>query len=65
MLILQPGQREAFYFFGKGETNDIYMTIHEKNEEWEYSYPFTLENQNLITIQLLNTHKTKRKFINI
>ena len=65
LLILQPQQREAFYFFGDGENNEIYMSINEKNIDWDYSYPFSLENQNLITIQLLNSDKTKRKFINI
>ena len=65
MLVLSQGQREAFYFFGEGEKYEIYMTIHDKNEDWDYSYPFTFENQNLMTIQLLNSKKTKRKFINI
>ena len=65
MQIFQPSQREAFYFFGEGDKNEIFMTINDKNEDWEYSYPFSLESQNLITIQLLNAKKTKRKFINI
>jgi hypothetical protein len=65
MHIFQPGQREPFYFFGEGENNEIYMTITEKGEDWDYSFPFTYGNQNLITIQLLNNKRTKRKFINI
>ena len=65
MHVLQPGQREAFYFFCEGEQYDLYMTILDKNEEWDYSLPFTIQNQNLMTIQLLNTKRTKRKFINI
>jgi hypothetical protein len=65
MHILQPGQREPFYFFGEGENNEILMTINEKDEDWDYSFPFTYQNQNLITIQLLNNKRTKRKFINI
>ena len=65
MLVLQPNQREAFYFFGKGEACEIIMTIHDKNDNWDYSFPFYIQDQNLITIQLLNGNKTKRKFINI
>ena len=65
LLIMQPEQREAFYFFGMGEGTELLMTIHEKNVEWEYSFPFSLDNRNLTTIQLVNADQTKRKFINI
>ena len=65
ILIMQPEQREAFYFFGMGIGTELLMTIHEKNVEWEYSFPFSLDNRNLTTIQLVNADKTKRKFINI
>ena len=65
LIIMQPEQREAFYFFGFGESTEMIMTIHEKNEEWEYSFPFAIEGRNLTTIQLVNAKKTKRKFINI
>ena len=65
LLIMQPEQREAFYFFGFGESAELIMTIHEKNQEWDYSLPFMIENRNLTTIQLNNSDKTKRKFINI
>ena len=65
MHILQPSQRDAFYFFGEGEQYEIYISIFDKDENWDYSYPFSIQNQNLMTIQLLNSSKTKRKFINI
>ena len=65
LLIMQPEQREPFYFFGFGESVELILTIHEKNSDWDYSFPFTLENRNLITLQLNNSIKTKKKFINI
>ena len=65
LLIMQPEQREAFYFFGLGQSSELIMTIHEKNMEWEYSYPFSIDSTNLTTVQLVNSDKTKKKFINI
>ena len=65
LIIMQPEQREAFYFFGLGESGDLKMTIHDKNEEWDYSHYFSIDNRNLTTVQLVNSKKTKKKFINI
>ena len=63
--ILQPGERDVFYFFGEGEQYEIKISIIDKDENWSYSLPFVIQNQSLMTIQLLNYKKTKRKFINI
>ena len=65
ILIMQPEQREAFYFFGLGEKTELIMTIHEKNIEWEYSYPFRINGENLTTIHILTSDKSQVKYINI
>ena len=65
LFIMQPDGREPFYFFAEGENVELSLNIDEKNEKWEYSYPFSIGNRNLTTVQLVDSNKTKKKFINI
>ena len=65
LLILGSNGREAFYFFGLGESEELILTIDEKDAGWNYSLPFSLESRNLTTVQLTNSSQTKKKYINI
>ena len=65
IIIFYPRQREPFYFFEEGENCEMLMNINDSNVNWDYSYPFSIDNQKLITLQLLNSKKKERKFINI
>ena len=65
LFIMQPDGREPFYFFGQGEETELSLNIDDKNTKWEYSFPFSINNRNLTTVELIDSDKTKRKFINI